>query len=72
LTQSVLLAQMQKGDSADDTPADSVRPLRSLQLDDQTKASLAEILSDDTLDLTASDQIGQPSLGSGHDSSATR
>jgi hypothetical protein len=72
LTRQVLLAQMQKGDSADDTPADSVRPLRALQLDDQTKASLAEILSDDTLDLTASDQIGQPSLGSGHDSSATR
>lgn len=72
LTRQVLLAQMQKGDSADDTLAELIGLPRSFQLDNQTKASLEEILSDDTLDLTASDQIGQPSLGSGHDSSATR
>lgn len=72
LTQQVLLAQMQKGDSADNTLAEPVGLPRSFQLDDQTKASLEAILSDDTLDLMEADYTAQPSLGSGHDSSATR
>jgi hypothetical protein len=72
LTQQVLLAQMQKGDSADDALAEPVGLPRSFQLDDQTKASLEAILSDDTLDLMKADYTAQPSLSSAHDSSATR